>query len=186
MEKEVNKITAKIATKDYMQKKANVKIKLDPEIIELYEKLRVSKSSEEWGRLGIAMASLLLTQLDRTYARNEILNGFINSLGPRNQKVIRMGFGIGYDRGHKLEEVAKEFSVTRERIRQLEIITIRYLRNSIKAAYKAKQTELFKLISKEDFCWNTCSGEDYLIRVLFDTPQMIEYLNEAKAEQVQE
>ncbi|MBP6930116.1 RNA polymerase sigma factor RpoD [Patescibacteria group bacterium] len=45
---------------------------------------------------------------------------FLDFLSPREQKILRMRFGIGDGRNHTLEEVGKEFGVTRERIRQIE------------------------------------------------------------------
>ena len=49
----------------------------------------------------------------------EEIRGVLKTLSPREEKVIRMRFGIGYDRAHTLEEIGQEFSVTRERIRQI-------------------------------------------------------------------
>ena len=44
----------------------------------------------------------------------------LKSLSPSEEKVIRMRFGIGCDREHTLEEIARDFGLTRERVRQLE------------------------------------------------------------------
>jgi len=44
----------------------------------------------------------------------------LNNLTPRQQNIIKMRYGIGFDRPHTLEEVGQEFGVTRERIRQIE------------------------------------------------------------------
>jgi RNA polymerase primary sigma factor len=41
-------------------------------------------------------------------------------LTPREERILRMRFGIGMDRDHTLEEVGRMFNVTRERIRQIE------------------------------------------------------------------
>ncbi len=51
------------------------------------------------------------------------------TLTPREEKVLRMRFGIGEDSDHTLEEVGKDFSVTRERIRQIEAKALRKLRH---------------------------------------------------------
>ncbi len=51
------------------------------------------------------------------------------TLTPREEKVLRMRFGIGERGEHTLEEVGKEFSVTRERIRQIEAKALRKLRH---------------------------------------------------------
>jgi RNA polymerase primary sigma factor len=51
------------------------------------------------------------------------------SLTPREERVLRMRFGIGVNTDHTLEEVGKQFSVTRERIRQIEAKALRKLRH---------------------------------------------------------
>jgi RNA polymerase primary sigma factor len=53
----------------------------------------------------------------------------LETLGPDEEKVIRMRFGIGYDREHKLEEIARQFNLSRERIRQIEARALQRLRN---------------------------------------------------------
>ena len=57
----------------------------------------------------------------------------LNSLSPREAKVVRMRFGIGMSTEHTLEEVGKEFEVTRERIRQIESKALRKLRHPSRA-----------------------------------------------------
>jgi len=51
------------------------------------------------------------------------------TLTPREEKVLRMRFGIGEKSDHTLEEVGKDFAVTRERIRQIEAKALRKLRH---------------------------------------------------------
>ncbi len=46
--------------------------------------------------------------------------GILGALTPREAKVLRMRFGIGMHSSHTLEEVGRQFNVTRERIRQIE------------------------------------------------------------------
>jgi RNA polymerase primary sigma factor len=55
------------------------------------------------------------------------------TLTPREEKVLRMRFGIGEDSDHTLEEVGQDFSVTRERIRQIEAKALRKLRHPSRA-----------------------------------------------------
>jgi len=55
------------------------------------------------------------------------------SLTPREEKVLRMRFGIGEKYDHTLEEVGQDFDVTRERIRQIEAKAIRKLRHPSRA-----------------------------------------------------
>jgi RNA polymerase primary sigma factor len=51
------------------------------------------------------------------------------SLTPREERIVRMRFGIGMNSDHTLEEVGQQFSVTRERIRQIEAKAIRKLKH---------------------------------------------------------
>ena len=60
----------------------------------------------------------------------EQLSEIIASLSPREQKIIRLRFGIGGGRPHTLEEVGNEFDVTRERIRQIEAKALSKLRKN--------------------------------------------------------
>jgi len=53
----------------------------------------------------------------------------LENLTPREEKVLRMRFGIGMNTDHTLEEVGKQFGVTRERIRQIEAKALRKLRH---------------------------------------------------------
>ena len=57
----------------------------------------------------------------------------LKTLSPKEEKVIRMRFGIGCDREHTLEEIGQEFTVTRERIRQIEAKALRALRGPDRA-----------------------------------------------------
>lgn len=60
---------------------------------------------------------------------NEQLMDVLSSLTPREEKVLRLRFGIDDGRQRTLEEVGKEFNVTRERIRQIEAKALRKLRH---------------------------------------------------------
>ena len=70
------------------------------------------------------------------YANNELLKDEINlvlqSLTEREEKVLRLRFGLEDGRTRTLEEVGKEFDVTRERIRQIEAKALRKLKNPTK------------------------------------------------------
>ena len=59
----------------------------------------------------------------------ETTHGVLASLTPREAKVLRMRFGIDMNTDHTLEEVGKQFDVTRERIRQIEAKALRKLRH---------------------------------------------------------
>jgi RNA polymerase primary sigma factor len=69
--------------------------------------------------------------LDITTAEGlrEAMQEVLTSLTPREAKVLRMRFGIGMNTDHTLEEVGKQFDVTRERIRQIEAKALRKLRH---------------------------------------------------------
>jgi RNA polymerase primary sigma factor len=59
----------------------------------------------------------------------ETVTRVLASLTPREERVLRMRFGIGMNTDHTLEEVGQQFSVTRERIRQIEAKALRKLRH---------------------------------------------------------
>ena len=63
-----------------------------------------------------------------TQILKEQLAEILSTLTDREQKIIKMRFGIGGERSHTLEEVGVEFSVTRERIRQIEAKALAKLR----------------------------------------------------------
>jgi RNA polymerase primary sigma factor len=56
--------------------------------------------------------------------------GVLRTLTPAEEKVIRMRFGVGYEREYTLQEIAGEFGLTRERIRQIEGKALQKLRSS--------------------------------------------------------
>ena len=60
---------------------------------------------------------------------NETTHAVLAGLTPREAKVLRMRFGIDMNTDHTLEEVGKQFDVTRERIRQIEAKALRKLRH---------------------------------------------------------
>ena len=59
----------------------------------------------------------------------EATTGVLSTLTPREERVLRMRFGIGMNTDHTLEEVGQQFSVTRERIRQIEAKGLRKLKH---------------------------------------------------------
>jgi len=64
--------------------------------------------------------------------RNEIseqMQQILKTLTPKEERVIRMRFGIGADRDHTLEEVGRHLSITRERVRQIEAKALRKLKH---------------------------------------------------------
>ena len=63
----------------------------------------------------------------------ETVKDMLDTLTPRESKVLRMRFGLGMNTDHTLEEVGKQFDVTRERIRQIEAKALRKLRHPSRA-----------------------------------------------------
>ena len=74
----------------------------------------------------------------------EVTADVLESLTPREAKVLRMRFGIDMNTDHTLEEVGKQFDVTRERIRQIEAKALRKLR------HPTRSDKLKSLLDSED------------------------------------
>ena len=76
-----------------------------------------------------------LQPLDTAIQSNlsESTTKILASLTPREERVLRMRFGIGMNTDHTLEEVGQQFSVTRERIRQIEAKALRKLKHPTRA-----------------------------------------------------
>lgn len=72
-----------------------------------------------------------LLPLDGAISQNlkETITRVLSSLTPREERVLRMRFGIGMNQDHTLEEVGQQFTVTRERIRQIEAKALRKLKH---------------------------------------------------------
>ena len=95
-------------------------------------------------RLGILTAGDLLYHIPHRYedastvapidaavnaSLRDVCKDVLDTLTPREAKVLRMRFGIEMNTDHTLEEVGKQFDVTRERIRQIEAKALRKLRH---------------------------------------------------------
>ena len=72
---------------------------------------------------------------------SEQTRGVLSTLTPREEKVLRMRFGIGEKSDHTLEEVGQDFFVTRERIRQIEAKALRKLRHPSRAKLLKSYTD---------------------------------------------
>jgi RNA polymerase primary sigma factor len=90
--------------------------------------------------------SSVLSPLDSatTEGLREATRSVLAGLTPREAKVLRMRFGIEMNTDHTLEEVGKQFDVTRERIRQIEAKALRKLRQPSRA------DQLKSFLEKED------------------------------------
>ena len=73
--------------------------------------------------------------LDAALQKNlrDSTTGILSTLTPREERVLRMRFGIGMSSDHTLEEVGQQFNVTRERIRQIEAKALKKLRHPSRA-----------------------------------------------------
>ena len=83
------------------------------------------------------------------------------SLTVREAKVLRMRFGIGMNNDHTLEEVGKQFDVTRERIRQIEAKALRKLRHPSRSDVLKSflhGESFFKIQKSYHFFWRACSS----------------------------
>ncbi len=65
---------------------------------------------------------------------NEMTEWVLNTLTPREERIIKMRFGLEDGSEHTLEEVGQIFGVTRERIRQIEAKALRRLRHPTKSS----------------------------------------------------
>ena len=76
-----------------------------------------------------------LDPMDQAIKSNlsEATTKILSTLTPREERVLRMRFGIGMNSDHTLEEVGQQFSVTRERIRQIEAKALRKLKHPTRA-----------------------------------------------------
>jgi RNA polymerase primary sigma factor len=87
---------------------------------------------EDDGRLGDLIEDKnALQPVDAAIQSNlrETTTRVLASVTPREERVLRMRFGIGMNKEHTLEEVGQQFSVTRERIRQIEAKALRKLKH---------------------------------------------------------
>jgi len=87
---------------------------------------------EEDSHLGDLIAdNNALQPIDATIQSDlrETTTRVLASLTPREERIVRMRFGLGMNSDHTLEEVGDQFSVTRERIRQIEAKALRKLKH---------------------------------------------------------
>jgi RNA polymerase primary sigma factor len=76
-------------------------------------------------------------------ALSEQVSEVLSSLTPREEKVVRMRYGIGEPTTYSLEEIGARFTLTRERIRQIELKALRKLRH----ATRRRHLEAFAVAS---------------------------------------
>lgn len=136
----VRKLTQELNREPNVQEIAK-EMDMDPEKIEYVMKIKqdIASLDQSVGRDGDDEDSVLGDFVEdeervspEDSAANQILKEqlaeIISTLSEREQKIIKLRFGIGGGRPHTLEEVGSEFSVTRERIRQIEAKALSKLR----------------------------------------------------------
>ena len=96
-----------------------------------------------------------LQPLDTAIQSNlsESTTKILASLTPREERVLRMRFGIGMNTDHTLEEVGLQFSVTRERIRQIEAKALRKLKHPSRSKQLKSFLENSQLCYIRDIFW---------------------------------
>ena len=102
-----------------------------------------------------------------TIANNDLkerVREVLKSLTPREEKVLKMRFGIDVASEHTLEEVGKDFSVTRERIRQIEVKALRKLRNPSRSKKLLSffEKDTVSIPPEEEFDYTNDQDEDIL------------------------
>ena len=114
--------------------------------------------------LKMKMNFLLLIPLQIMILKERVRE-VLKTLTPREEKVLKMRFGIDVASEHTLEEVGKDFSVTRERIRQIEVKALRKLRHPSRS--KKLQTFFEKEFDQEFFEDN--AHDDRMMMIQMDT-----------------
>lgn len=75
--------------------------------------------------------TVYMPYMEETYPR---LNKALLTLSPKEERVIRLRFGLGVDRSYTLDEIGLTLNVTRERIRQIEGKALRLLKKRLKSS----------------------------------------------------
>ena len=95
--------------------------------------------------VALSLLSVILLIVVGGIANNitEQILKILHTLTPKEEQIIKMRFGIGFDRDLTLEEVGDHFSITRERVRQIEVKAMRKLKHP-------KRLKLLKTLNIED------------------------------------
>lgn len=122
-----------------------IAFKMEMPVEKVHKVLKIAKEpisletpigEEEDSHLGDFVEDKLVlspTEAAMNFSLTDQTQDVLKTLTPREEKVLRMRFGIGERSDHTLEEVGKDFSVTRERIRQIEAKALRKLRHPSRA-----------------------------------------------------
>lgn len=96
------------------------------------------QSLHDWETGFLALSAMEFIAPDEACTQRELatrVRDILGTLTPREEKIIRMRFGIGYRSDHTLDEVGQEFEVTRERIHQVETKAMRKLRHPARSQF---------------------------------------------------
>jgi DNA-binding CsgD family transcriptional regulator len=94
------------------------------------------------------------------------------TLTPREEKVLRMRFGIGEKSDHTLEEVGQDFEVTRERIRQIEAKALRKLRHPSRSK-RSSEIAFVSPAGDEPICVSIGDDADGRVPLVVETSQVV-------------
>jgi RNA polymerase primary sigma factor len=99
-----------------------------------YEPLSLDSPLEEQGETNFGdfledHEAISPLQIAEERSSQEAVSRLLQVLNPREEHILRMRFGIGYDDASTLEEIGQTLGVTRERIRQIETNALRKLRS---------------------------------------------------------
>ena len=78
------------------------------------------------------------------------LDQILATLSPKEEKVIRLRFGIGCEREHTLVEIGQEFGITGARIRQIEAKALRQLRHPVRSVHLRKLSGHWNVLSPRE------------------------------------
>jgi RNA polymerase primary sigma factor len=136
LQRDIMQQTGKEATLDELSQKMDVPVDKIIKIMKITEPVStetpIGDSKEDGGSfLSEFIEDKSDTPVDNSMksALREAIVEMLDGLTPREAKVLRMRFGIKMNTDHTLEEVGKQFDVTRERIRQIEAKALRKLRH---------------------------------------------------------
>lgn len=154
LQREIMQQTGKEASLDVLSKKMDIPVDKIVKILKITEPVStetpIGDSKEDGGSyLSEFIEDKSESPIDKSmkFALREAITDMLDGLTPREAKVLRMRFGIGMNTDHTLEEVGKQFDVTRERIRQIEAKALRKLRHPSRSE---KLTSFLDDITTED------------------------------------
>lgn len=154
LQREIMQKTGKEASLDELSKQMDIPVEKIVKILKITEPVStetpIGDSKEDGGSyLSEFIEDKSESPIDKSMksALREAITDMLDGLTPREAKVLRMRFGINMNTDHTLEEVGKQFDVTRERIRQIEAKALRKLRHPTRSE---KLSSFLDDLSSED------------------------------------